>query len=78
MFVDNVKIIGVKRLRHINKVKQKLVAMFKIVDMGSISFHLGFKVEKNLKKSYQSSFSLHILRKSCLNITSIKLSLAKF
>lgn len=47
MFVDNVKIINVKRSSHIEKVKEKLVTAFEMVDIRPISFYLGLKVEKN-------------------------------
>lgn len=42
--------MDVKGLDHIEKIKRKLAATFKMVDMGPISFYLGLKVEKNYQK----------------------------
>lgn len=42
--------MDVQRLGHIEKVKQKFTAIFKIIDMELISFYLDLKVEKNCKK----------------------------
>lgn len=50
MFVDDIKVMEVKRSGHIEKVKKKLAATFKIVDMGSINFYLGLKVERDYQK----------------------------
>lgn len=49
-FFDDIKIMGIKIFGHIEKVKQKLVATFKMVDIGSISFYLNLKIEKNCQK----------------------------
>lgn len=48
-FVDNIKIIEVKSLRMIGYVKKELIVIFEIVDMGSISFYLDFKISQNYK-----------------------------
>lgn len=44
IFVDNIKIIGVKNSGLISRVKEKLTVVFKIVDMNPISFYLSLKV----------------------------------
>lgn len=44
-FVDDIKIIALKRIRIIQYIKAKLTTIFSIVDMGSISFYLGLKVD---------------------------------
>ena len=46
-FVDDIKVMGVKRSEHIKRVKLKLVVVFEMADMGSISFYLGLKVERD-------------------------------
>lgn len=45
MFVDNIKIIRARNSRIINLVKEKLTAVFEIIDMELISF--GLKVSQN-------------------------------
>lgn len=47
LFVDNIKIIDIKRLGHIEKVQLELIAVFKMVNMGPFSFYLRLKVERN-------------------------------
>lgn len=47
MFVDNIKVMGVKKLGHVERVKLKLVIAFEIVDIDLISFYLGLKVKRN-------------------------------
>lgn len=76
MFIDNIKIIRVKRLGHIEKVKQKLVTVFEIIDMGLISFYLGLKIERNYQNKILKFSSLCISRKSLLNTISIKSNFA--
>ncbi len=49
-FVDDIKVMGVKRSGHIEKVKRELSAAFEMVDMGPISFYLGLKVERDRQK----------------------------
>ena len=46
-FVDDIKVMGVKRSGHIDRVKLELAAAFEMVDMGPISFYLGLKVERD-------------------------------
>lgn len=46
-FVDDIKIMGVKKSGMMTKVKQELVNTFSIVNKGPISFYLGLKVECN-------------------------------
>ena len=72
-FVDDIKVMGVKRSGHIKKVKRKLAAEFEMIDMGPISFYLGQKVEidrqkKTLKPS-QPAYINNILSKYHLNNT---------
>lgn len=50
IFVDNIKVIDIKRLGYIEKVKLKLVAAFKIIDINPISFYLRLKVKRNQAK----------------------------
>ena len=60
-FVDDIKIMEVKGSRVIEQVKKELAAAFDIVDMGSISFYLGLKVEKNpIKKILKLSQPAYI------------------
>lgn len=47
IFVDNIKVMGIKEIGYIKKIKAKLAAVFKIVDMSPISFYLGLKVERD-------------------------------
>lgn len=46
-FVNDIKIMAPKESRIIQRVKAELIVVFSMVDMGSISFYLGLKVEKN-------------------------------
>lgn len=48
-FVDDIKIMGAKSLEVIGHIKEELTAVFEIVDIGSISFYLGFKVSWDRK-----------------------------
>lgn len=47
IFIDNIKIIGVKNSEVIMRVKQKLTSTFEIANMRLISFYLGFKVTRD-------------------------------
>lgn len=47
MFVNDIKIMDMKKSCVIAKVKAKLTAGFSKIDIGSISFYLGLKVKKN-------------------------------
>lgn len=47
IFINNIKIIGVKRLDYIKKVKKKFAIIFKIIDIGFINFYLDLKIERN-------------------------------
>lgn len=49
-FVDDIKVMGIKGSGHIEKVMLKLAAAFKMADMGSISFYLRLKVERDRAK----------------------------
>lgn len=50
IFVDDIKIMAIKRSGFIKKVKVKLTSAFQIADIGPISFYLDFKVEQNREK----------------------------
>ncbi len=50
IFVDDIQVIGVKGLVHIDMVKKELAAAFEMVDMRAISFYLGLKVERDRQK----------------------------
>lgn len=55
-FVNNIKIMRVKRLEVIEQVKKKLATAFHMVDISPISFYLGLKVEKNRIKKILKLF----------------------
>lgn len=42
--------MGIKDLGHINKVKAKLITVFEMIDIGSISFYFGLKIERDYQK----------------------------
>lgn len=44
IFIDNIKIIALKRSGHISQVKVKLAAAFSIIDIRLISFYLKLKI----------------------------------
>lgn len=46
-FVNDIKIMAPKESGIIQRVKAELIVAFSMVDMGSISFYLGLKVERN-------------------------------
>lgn len=50
MFLDDIKIMGPQNIGVIAKVKMELTTAFDIVNMGLISFYLGFKVERDCQK----------------------------
>lgn len=47
MFVNDIKIMASKESGIIKRVKSELSSAFSMVDMGSISFYLGLKIERN-------------------------------
>ncbi len=49
-FVDDIKVMGVKRSGHIERVKRELTTEVEMVDMEPISFYLGLKVESDRQK----------------------------
>lgn len=49
-FVDNIKIINIKKSGFIKKIKEKLIAAFSIVDINFISFYLSLKLSWNWEK----------------------------
>lgn len=55
--------MGVKDFRMIRQIKQKLVAVFKIVDIGLISFYFGLKVNQNYEKKTLKLFQLAYINK---------------
>lgn len=46
-FVDNIKVMDMKRSGCIENIKRKLATAFEIMDMGPINLYLGLKVERN-------------------------------
>lgn len=50
IFIDEIKVIGVKRFGHIKQFKLKLVIAFEMIIIGLIGFYLELKIEKNLAK----------------------------
>lgn len=55
IFMNDIKIMGLKNIRVIRKVKAELIVAFDIVDMGLISFYLGLNINKNHKNQKKSS-----------------------
>lgn len=49
-FINNINVIGMKKLGYIENFKNKLAVVFEMVDIRSISFYLGLKVEKDCQK----------------------------
>lgn len=49
-FVDDIKMMGRKESRIIEKIKREFITAFKIVDMRPISFYLGLKIKQNQEK----------------------------
>ena len=47
IFVDDIKIMTPKKSGHITRVKIELTATFSMVDIGSISFYLGLKIQRD-------------------------------
>lgn len=47
LFIDDIKIMALKKSGIIQRVKIKLAAAFSIVDIGPINFYLGLKVEQD-------------------------------
>ena len=70
-FVDDIKIMGIKRSGFIERVKAELVAAFSMVDMSPISFYLGLKVTRNREKKtiklLQPAYINKVLEKFHLN-----------
>ena len=46
-FINDIKIMALKNSRMIEQVKLKLIFAFFIIDIGSISFYLGLKVQQD-------------------------------
>lgn len=75
-FVNDIKIIGAKNLRVINRVlKEELTVAFKIVDMGPISVYFSLKVsqdcEKMMIKLFQPAYIIKILAKFYLSLANM-------
>lgn len=47
IFVDDIKIMGIKGSKVIERVKKKLAAAFDMVDIDPISFYFGLKIERD-------------------------------
>lgn len=73
--------MGIKELGYIERVKQELVATFKIVNIGLISFYLGLKIEKVCQKKtlklLQPVYINKILAKYHLNLAKLCNTLMK-
>ncbi len=63
-FVDDIKIMGVNRLGHIEKVKRELAAIFEMVDMAHQILSRLEGGERSLKKKHWSSLSPPTLTRS--------------
>ncbi len=74
IFVDDIKVMGVKGLGHIEKVKRKLASVFVMVDMRPISLYLGLKVETDCQKKTLKLFSPTYIDKT---LTEYQLDFAK-
>ena len=46
-FIDDIKIMAVKKNGFIKNVKEKLIVAFSKIDMGLITFYLGFKIDQD-------------------------------
>lgn len=70
-FVNDIKIMGAKESGTIERIKRKLTAVSSMVDMRSISFYLGLKVERDHKRKFiklsQPAYINKILQKFYLN-----------
>lgn len=70
-FIDNIKVMGIKKSNYIEKVKFELTADFEIVDISLISFYLELKVERDrarrMLKLSQTTYIDKILIKYYLN-----------
>lgn len=62
-FVDDIKIMGVKRSGMTEKVKRELMSAFSMVDMGPISFYLSLKVERDRGRKTIKLFQLAYIDK---------------
>lgn len=75
IFIDNIKIIKVKRSEIINQVKRKLVANFEVVDISHINFYVILKIEriweKIILKLLELAYIDKILAKYHLNYSKI-------
>lgn len=47
IFVNDIKVIKIKKKGHIERIKAKMAVVFEIVDINFISFYLGLKVERD-------------------------------
>lgn len=75
IFIDNIKIIRVKKSRITKKVKREFINAFLIVDIRLISFYPDLKVEQNCKqktiKLSQLAYINKILQKFHLNLINL-------
>lgn len=69
VFVDDIKIMGMKESGVIARVKAELTAGFSMVDMGPISFYLGLKSKEIEKEKQSNSLNRRTSTKSSTNST---------
>lgn len=71
IFVDDIKIIRVKKWCYIKRIKYKLIAAFEIIDIELVNFYLDLKVKRdcqnNTLKLFQPIYIMKILAKYYLN-----------
>lgn len=71
IFVNDIKIIDIKKSENIAKIKKKLVARFLKIDLGLISFFFSLKIErdkeKRIIKLFQPTYINKIFSKYHLN-----------
>lgn len=75
IFINNIKIMALKKSGIIKRMKAELTIAFLMVDMKSIIFYFGLKVERNREKQIIKLFQLiyidKILNKFYLNKANI-------
>lgn len=62
-FIDDIKVMRMKKSDYIKKVKQELAAAFEMVNIGLINFYLGLKVKSNYEKKTLKIFQPTYIKK---------------
>lgn len=57
-FINNIKIIDIKKSKNIIKIKAKLAKRFLIIDLKLINFYFDLKIEKDKEKKIIKLFQL--------------------